>query len=473
MLEKCGLAGVYQNNNQPASEILYNLLLGLYHRGREGAGISVYGPPTGVLRFLGFRKTAHTYKNLGRVRDVFDGGRRVENLVGHVGIGQTRYGTIGLENPKEYLHPIKSPSGKFYLAHNGTIAPHELEGLLKEFPNGSKFDTQLLTMLLERSLKTTNGDWLKALEISARKLDGSYTCAILEKDRLIAFREPRGLKPLNIGELEYGFAIASETSALDTINAKNIEPVKPGEVIIIDKGEVKRHSFAEPNPTPCAFEFLYFSDVGSKFDGTPVYDVRTKVARILAGKDNFKPDIVIPVPDSGRAGADGYGKGSGAPYSEGIRINREVGRIFIMPKEERDSARRQKYLPIEASVKGKIVVVVDDSVVRGDTTEAIDRILHEAGASEVHVRSTFPEIRYPCLHGGVAFASQEELAINKFGGREGLRKHIKADSLVYPTVEDLKEAGIKVGCFACITGKYPLNHQPDFSTAKSLGYVMG
>ncbi|MBU5537050.1 MAG: amidophosphoribosyltransferase [Candidatus Aenigmatarchaeota archaeon] len=458
--EKCGVAGVYLSvASIPASKVLYNLLLALYHRGHEGAGISACGPPV------------RTYKRVGRVRDIFDEGRTLERLTGHVAIGHTRYGTTGLNKPNDYLHPIRSPRGKFYLAHNGTIAPYEYQELLKKFPN-CRFDTQVLTALLESSLIKTGGDWTKALELSSQELDGSYTCVALEKERLVAFREPRGFKPLNVGELPEGYAIASETIALQSINAKNIRPVRPGEVLIIDKNGMKSEQFAEPNPTPCAFEYVYFSDVASEFDGMACYDVRTNIGRILARKYPVEADVVMAIPDSGRAGADGYAKESGIPYTEGIRINREVGRIFILPSSQRDDAMRRKYLPIEKAVKGKRIILVDDSIVRGQTTRVLVNILRDAGAKEVHVRSTFPAIRYPCLHGGVAFASHEELAINKFGGVEGLRKYINADSLVYPTKEDLLEAGVN-GCFACVDGVYPLKHVPEFSTVKALGYVAG
>lgn len=461
--EKCGVAGVYLSDESvPASGILDNLLLALYHRGHEGAGMSSYS------HSRGFR----THKGLGKVRDIFSDDK-LGALTGHAAIGHTRYGTVGIENPTEYLHPIRAPHGRFRLAHNGTIPPYEYQNLSREFPNGHRFDTQLVAMLLERSLRETNGDWVNALGVSSEKLDGSYTCVALEKDRLVAFREPRGFKPLNVGELPEGYAVASETVALKSINAKNISPIKPGEVIIIDQNGMRREQFAEPNPTPCSFEYIYFSDVGSVFDGISCYDVRTNVGRILAKRHPVKADIVIAVPDSGRAGADGYAKESGIPYSEGIRINREVGRIFILPPEQRDDAMERKYLPIESAIKGKRIVLVDDSIVRGHTTRVMVSILRDAGAREVHVRSTFPEIRHPCLHGGVAFASEGELAINIHGGLDGLREYIKADSLAYATIDDLKEAGIKVGCFACIDGNYPLNHIPDFTTAKALGYVAG
>ena len=265
--EKCGVAGVYLfDGSIQASNVLYNLLLALYHRGHEGAGMSSSSHSRGV----------HTYKRTGKVRDIFND-KRLATLSGHVAIGHTRYGTVGLENQAEYLHPIRAPNGRFRLAHNGTIAPYEYKNLMKEFPDGQRFDTQLLAMLLEKSLGKTNGNWNDALSSASEKLDGSYTCVVLEKDRLVAFREPRGFKPLNVGELPEGCVVASETVALKSINAKNITPVEPGEVITIDQNGLRRDQFAEPNSTPCSFEYLYFSDVGSEFDGVACYDVRTKV----------------------------------------------------------------------------------------------------------------------------------------------------------------------------------------------------
>lgn len=291
--EKCAVVGVYLDKLQNAPSIIYNLLLPLYHRGHDGAGIAIDVDPTIV------------YKGKGLVRDVFKAGGVTDLMRASIGTGHTRYGTVGSDTDAR-LHPISSPRGRFYIAHNGTISPYEYSQLRNQFPDENGFDTQVLSALLEDSLEKTNGDWVDALSLSSERLDGSYTCTVMQKGRLVAFREPRGFKPLSIGEINDGYAIASETVALKTVGATNIQPVKPGEIVIIDKNGLRREQYAEAKPTPCSFEFLYFSDVSSVIDGVSCYDVRTKVGSILARKHPVNADAVMAVPESGRAGAIGY-----------------------------------------------------------------------------------------------------------------------------------------------------------------------
>jgi len=461
--ENCGDAGAFFYDGYTASKVVYNLILQLYHRGHEGAGIASHDGH-------GIR----LHKRVGRARDIFSDALLTEELPGNVAIGHTRYGTVGLDRPELFLHPLRAPDGSFYIAHNGTIAPYELEELLREFPDGSAFDTRVLAALLQRNLFETNGDWVETLSRSSERLDGSYTCTLLTSDgKLIAFREPRGFKPLNYGELPEGYVVASETSALKAVGARNVKPVRSGEMIIIDESGLRKEQFAESKPTPCSFEPVYFSRYSSVFDGLSCSDVRIGLGRRLAEQYPVDVNFVGPVPDSGRAAAVGFSHESGIPLHEVLEINREVGRVFILPPWMRDAAMKQKYLPIESVVEGKSLVLTDDSIVRGETTRSVIGILRDAGAKEVHVRITFPPISFPCLHGGVAFASRSELAINKFGGKEGVRKYINADSLEYTTVDDLELVGIRNACHACVDGKYPLNHVPDFDTALRLGLVSG
>jgi len=462
--ERCGVNGVYLYDGEPsAAEISYDLDLQLFHRGHEGAGIASYDR---------INQKHSLHKSLGKVRDVFKDGEVARQLKGHVAIGHTRYGTSGLDKPELYLHPIQSPHGKLFISHNGTIAPFEYRQLLEEFPDGNRFDTDILATLIENNLfKTEN--WVNGLELSAEKLDGSYTCTVLTDDgKLVAFREPRGFKPLSYGRVQNGYVVASEDSALKSIGASDINPVRPGEVIVIDESGLTKNFFAEPNPTPCAFERFYFSRISSTFDGVPCSDIRVWSGKKLAQKYPVDADFVAPVPDSGRGASMGYSMESKIPLAELLEINREVGRIFILPNEQRDDAMRRKYLPIESFVKGRSMVITDDSIVRAETQRAIISILRAVGAKEVHVRITFPPIRFPCLHGGVAFASREELAINRYGGIEGVRRYINADSLGYISVEDIAELGLN-DCLACVTGDYPLKHKPDLSTSLALNYVRG
>lgn len=462
--EKCGVAGVYFSHpNGSASEVLYALLLQLYHRGHEGAGMVSFSHLNGIGR---------PYKNRGRIRDIFKEGEIPRTIGGDVAIGHTRYGTVGQDNPESYLHPISSPNKQFYVAHNGTVTPCEFKNLSTELQAKSTFDTEAIAALFERELADTK-DWVKTLESASRYLDGSYTCTILTQEgKLIGIRGPRGLKPLNYGEISQGYAIASETCALESIRAKNITPVQPGELIIIDGDGLRKERFAEAHLSRCSFELIYFSDVTSKFDGTSCWDIRVAAGRRLARKNLVGADYVVPIPDGGRPIAVGFSFESGIPFTEAIRINREVGRVFILPDEQKEEALRRKYLPIRSSIEDKRLVVVDDSIVKADTTGTIVRILREAGVKEVHVRIGYYPIKYPCIGGGVAFADRNKLAMNRFGDIEGIREYIGADSLEFLSPEDLEEIGVKDACFSCGTGNYPFKEtQRQLALAESLGYV--
>jgi len=469
--EKCGVAGVYLSKQKgSASKILYKLLLQLYHRGHEGAGIVCYDRRYGIKsRINGIE---NPYKDIGRVRDVFKEGRIAEKLMGDIAIGHTRYGTVGLHKPELYLQPIRSPNGEFYIAHNGTITPCELQNLSKKFKYKDAFDTQILAALIETELNEKK-DWRETLESVSKYLDGSYTCTILTKDgKLIGIREPRGLKPLNYGEIDGGYAIASETSALEAIGAKNISPVQPGELVVVEDGELKKERFAEQVLSRCSFEYIYFSSVASKFDGISCWTVRLAAGKMLAKKYPVDADYVAPVPDAGRPSAIGFSQESGIPYTEALTVNREVGRVFILPEERREEALKQKYLPIRDVISGKRVVVLDDSIVRGDTVRSVVKILRNAGAKEVHVRITYYPIIYPCIGGGIAFARRDKLAMNKFNGVEGIRKYINADSLAFLSQEELEEIGLKNCCFSCGNGNYPFKEpERQLAVAECLGYV--
>ncbi len=462
--EKCGVSGVYlTEQNGSASALDYDILLQLYHRGHEGAGIVSYDHSKGI---------GVPYKDVGRIRDIFKNRKIPERLGGDIAIGHTRYGTVGLDKQDLYLHPIRSPNGQFYLAHNGTITPCELNKLATDFHADDIFDSQILAALFEKELTDTKR-WETALESASRFLDGSYTCTILTQDgKLIGVRGPRGLKPLNYGRLTCGYAIASETSALKTIGAENITSVQPGEVVLIDENGLEKKKFAEAPISQCSFEHIYFSNVQSEFGGVNCFNVRVAAGRRLAQKFPIDADFVAPIPESGRPGALGFSWESGIPTTEAIVINREVGRAFILPEAEREAAIRCKYLPIEGAIRGKKIVLIDDSIVRADTTGIIVRRLREAGAKEVHVRILYYPISHPCIGGGVAFAHRNKLAINKFGSVEGIRDYINATSLGFLSPGDLEDIGIKNACFACGTGDYQFKEpERQLDLAESLGYV--
>ncbi len=454
--EKCGVAGVhFFDETHSASAEIYKILLSQFTRGQEGAGIVVFDPLHGDLR---------AYKAAGRVRDVFSH-VDFERFNGRVGIGHNRYGTVDMRStdvPLDYIvQPFSSRSGGFFLSHNGTLPPHSLMGLRKYSEHFSS-DTEALALAIEREF-ARSGSYIESLRrLEDEVLDGSYSCTLLTKEgELIAFRDPRGLKPLVIGELDNGYAIASETSPLEfQLHSKNIEPVEPGQLITIDKeGNLKRERFADQTRhAHCAFEWVYFSNPASSFEGINTERVRMRLGRILARKYPVNADSVGPVPDSGRSCALGYHLESGLSMDEYLQSNREVGRVFITPGErERNKARELKYSVLKEGVVGKRIVLCDDSIVRCTTIEYLVKLLKKYGTKEVHVRVSFPPIAAPCIHGGIAFSTRGELAYHKYRDVEGIKKAIGADSLGYTNVDDLREAiGLEDICTACVTGDYPL-----------------
>lgn len=470
--EKCGVAGVFLfDPNESAAYEIYKILLSQFTRGQEGAGIVVYDHLNNTMRLR---------KDSGRVRDIFSK-LDFSIFTGNVGIGHNRYGTVDARSKgipiNRIVQPLTTETESFYLSHNGTLSPHSLKELRKYSGNFSS-DTEALALAIERELDRTH-NLVDAMMRLDEVLDGSYSCTLLtRRGELVAFRDPKGFKPLVIGEIDGGYAIASETSPLEfQLHAKNIRPVEPGEIITInDQGEMKRDRFAEPvKHAHCAFEWVYFSNPASYFEGINTEKVRVKLGKILARKNPVKADSVGPVPDSGRSCALGYHLESGLPMIEYLQANRELGRVFITPDEKaRRRARELKYSVLKEEVAGMRIVLCDDSIVRCTTSEYLVSLLKRYGAKEVHLRISFPPIIEPCLHGGIAFSTRRELAYHKYKEVKGIKEAIGADSLAYTSANDLREAiGLDDICTACVTGTYPLKHQisADDKEIKELGYV--
>lgn len=468
--ESCGVFGVLAHDEeQQVSEITYHGLMALQHRGQEAAGLSVVN---------GTRKI-HTFKDQGLVFQVLTP-EVLKKYGGNVSIGHVRYGTAGSASVKNAQpYQFDSTYCSFSLVFNGNICnyDHLKEGLIKKgriFTTDS--DTEVLANLLAIHYNETKY-WVESLRRMSQQLDGSYSIILMvEEGELYAFRDPTGFKPLVIGELEGNCKydlIASESCAFDCIGGKLIRDVLPGEIVHFKAHQPFKSEAIVPGTriAHCFFEYVYFARPDSIIDGVPVEDVRKRLGINLAKDHPVKSDnaIIVPVPDSGRSGSIGFAEASGVPYEEGLMKNRYVWRTFIMPgKEKRMNMVREKLNPIKSVISNKEVVLIDDSIVRGTTTQRIVKLLKDAGAAKVHLRITCPPVIEPCYM-GIDFPTKSEL----IAGREDILHHnnyvdcickeLCADSLGYQTIESLVKAiGIPKEqlCLACINGDYPLKTDP-------------
>jgi amidophosphoribosyltransferase len=441
--EECGVFGVY--NCPKASELTYYGLHALQHRGQEGAGIVVSD---------GEKLTS--VKNEGNVRYVFPESV-LKKLIGTHAIGHVRYSTTGgggILNVQPFL--FRHGEGDFGLCHNGNIVNSQvlrknLERTGSIFQSSS--DSEILAHLLYQDSRITKID---AIKESLIYLEGAFAFLILTKDRLYAMRDRYGLRPLSIGTLDDGYAIASETCALDAIGATFLRDILPGEIITIDKDGL--HSDFYSNDTQskiCAMEYIYFSRPDSDINGLNVHRSRKEAGRILAKESPVDADIVIGVPDSSLSAAYGYAEASGIPYEMGLIKNRYVGRTFIEPSPAlREKGVKMKLSPLRSIIQGKRVVLIDDSIVRGTTSMKIVEMLRQSGAKEIHMRIASPAIIAPCFY-GVDTSTYEEL-ISAFHDTEAVRQLIKADSLSFLSMEGLTQAlGKREFCHACFTKDYP------------------
>jgi amidophosphoribosyltransferase len=450
--DACGVFGVWAPGEEVA-KLAYFGLYALQHRGQESAGIATSDG-----------RSILVYKDMGLVSQVFDESA-LSTLRGHLAVGHCRYSTTGgstWENAQPTLGA--TAGGTVALGHNGNltnaVSLRDLvrerygERALRELGNDTT-DTALITALLagnpDRSLEAT------AIEVLG-ELRGAFCLVFMDEQTLYAARDPQGIRPLVLGRLERGWVVASETAALDIVGASVIREVEPGELIAIDAEGLRSTRFAAADPKGCVFEYVYLARPDTTIAGRVVHEARVEMGRQLAREHWVDADLVIPTPESGTPAAIGFAQQSGIPYGQGLVKNSYVGRTFIQPSQTiRQLGIRLKLNPLREVIKGKRLIVVDDSIVRGNTQRALVRMLREAGAAEVHVRISSPPVTWPCFY-GIDFATRAELIATGLSVEE-VRASIGADSLGY-----LSETGMVAAterpadklCTACFTGIYPV-----------------
>ncbi|MCX4469001.1 Amidophosphoribosyltransferase precursor [Micromonospora sp. MW-13] len=446
--DACGVFGVWAPGEEVAN-LTYFGLYALQHRGQEAAGMAV-SDGSGVV----------VYKDLGLVAQVFDE-PTLASLRGHLAIGHARYSTTGGSTWENAQPTIRSTSSgiTIALAHNGNLVnTAELQREVAErglVADGSTNDTSLVTMLL--ASRPDLSVEAAALEVLPQ-LRGAFSFVFMDESTLYAARDPHGVRPLVLGRLERGWVVASETAALDIVGASVVREVEPGELIAIDEDGLRSSRFAAPEPKGCLFEYVYIARPDATIAGRNVHAARVQIGRQLAKEHPVEADLVIPVPESGTPAAIGYAEESGITYGAGLMKNPYVGRTFIQPSQTlRQLGIRLKLNPLRENVRGKRLVVVDDSIVRGNTQRAIVRMLREAGALEVHVRISSPPVNWPCFY-GIDFATRAELLANGLDN-EGIRRSIGADTLGYVSLSGLIAATEQPKtrlCRACFDGEYPI-----------------
>jgi len=438
----------------PGEEVAKLAYFGLYalqHRGQESAGIAVSDGARIVV-----------YKDMGLVAQVFDESV-LSTLRGHIAVGHCRYSTSG-SSVWENAQPTfrSTPTASLALGHNGNLintlelAAIAAAGSGTGLPgNGATSDTDVLTALFaDPRMGSVEESALAALPL----VRGAYSLVFMDERTLYAARDPQGFRPLVLGQLDRGWVVASETAALDIVGAAFVREVEPGELIVIDEAGVRSRSFARPHRRGCLFEYVYLARPDTAIAGRSVHATRVQVGRMLAAEHPVEADLVIPVPESGTPAAIGYAQASGIPYGQGLVKNSYVGRTFIQPSQTiRQRGIRLKLNPLREVIAGQRVVVVDDSIVRGNTQRAIVAMLRESGAAEVHVRISSPPVAWPCFY-GIDFATRAELAAGSLSVEE-IRESIGADSLGFISLEGLTEATTLPAaqlCRACFDGQYPI-----------------
>lgn len=460
--DQCGVFGVWAPGEE-VSKLTYFGLYALQHRGQESAGIATSNG-----------KKLTVYKDMGLVSQVFSESA-LESLRGHVAIGHTRYSTTGSSSWRNAQPTLgRTASGTVALGHNGNLTntAELLEMLRSQYPDqseneitgGNTTDTAVLTALLagnpDNSLEGT------AMELLP-KVRGAFSLVFMDEQTLYAARDPQAVRPLVLGRLNSGWVVASESAALDIVGASFVREVEPGELIVIDENGLRSMIFAKPKRAGCVFEYVYLARPDTAINGKNVYDARVDMGKALAREFPVEADLVIPTPDSGTPAAIGFSQESGIPFGHGLVKNAYVGRTFIEPSQTiRQLGIRLKLNPLKEVIKGKRIIVVDDSIVRGNTQRALVQMLREAGAKEIHVRISSPPITWPCFY-GVDFATRAELIATGLAP-DDVRASIGADSLGYLSKEGMiaaseqKESEL---CTACFTGEYPI----ELPTADRLG----
>ncbi len=449
--DHCGILAVAAK--QPVAPMIYFALRALQHRGQESAGISVHSPEGGV----------RTMRGMGLVHEVFSE-KALHELPGEAGIGHVRYSTTG-QSRIDNSQPVMASCtlGDVALGHNGDIVnATPLRAVLERSGQGmvTQTDTEVLVRLFATEL-TAHQNLERALRRVASRVNGAYCLAVLVEGTVIAMRDPLGIKPLVLGELENGggFVAASETVALDTLGATFVREVGRGEAVVLTPDSVTSISVGSANhPAHCMFEWVYFARPDSIIEGREVYATRLEIGRRLAQEAPVEADVVVPIPDSGRTHALGYAQVSGVPLSEGLIKNRYVGRTFIMPDQQmRDLHVRIKLNAIPSIIREKRIVLIDDSVIRGTTMRRIVAHVRKAGAREVHVRIGCPPVIAPCYLGIDMKSRLQFIANGRTNGE--IAEVVGADTLHYLSIEGLVESiGMAKDalCLGCITAEYPV-----------------
>ncbi len=452
--DKCGIVGIHSSDDSKnVAPFVYYCLYALQHRGQESAGIASFNSTEGLKYYCG----------MGLITDVFRD-YEIHNLEGSMAVGHVRYSTTGqskLENSQPFV--IDFGDGFIAMAHNGDIV--NSDELRKEliddgFYFRSDSDSEVICYMLKKEHYDNKKDVLEAIEAVCKKLVGSYALTILIDGELYGVRDPMGIKPLAIAKKDDDFILASETVAFDVINAEYVRDVVPGEIVYFKNDEINSimlESAGQCKLSHCMFEYVYFARPDSTIDGINVYQTRIHIGEQLRKLYPIDADVVIPVPDSSIPAAIGYSRASGIPYGEGLIKNRYVGRTFIMPtQEERELAVRLKLNPIKSALKGKKIILIDDSIVRGTTSKKLLDLVKEAEPAEIHFLVGCPPVISPCYY-GVAMATKKELIAANYSVEE-IRQQLQVDSLGYITLEALVEA---IGmpkedlCLGCVNEEYP------------------
>ena len=465
--DACGVFGVWAPGEDVA-KLTYYGLYAIQHRGQESAGIATSNG-----------KRISVYKDMGLVSQVFDEAT-LSSMPGDHAIGHARYSTTGASHWANAQPTLgTTPHGTLCLAHNGNLTNSAdlYDRLLAknggkppafgELAQGNTTDTALVTALLAEhdfaSLEEAVLDLLPTLR-------GAFCLTFMDETTLYAARDPQGVRPLVLGRLERGWVVASETAALDIVGASFVREIEPGELIIIDEDGLRSQRFAPAQPAGCVFEFVYLARPDTTISGRSVYESRVEMGRQLAREHPVEADLVMPTPESGVPAAIGYAEQSGIPFGNGLVKNAYVGRTFIQPSQTiRQLGIRLKLNPLKSVVAGKRLIVIDDSIVRGNTQRALVRMLREAGAKEVHVRISSPPVKWPCFY-GIDFASRAELIANGLSVNE-ISASLGADSLGFISQDGMMaatEQPTRNMCTACFTGNYPIELPAEERRGKSL-----
>ena len=448
--DACGVFGVFAPSEDVA-QLTYYGLFALQHRGQESAGIAVS---------TGERITV--FKDMGLVSQVFDEAT-LTSLRGRLGIGHTTGASVW-HNAQPTFRATRN--GGLALAHNGNLTnTHELESWLRELdpdqrvPEKKTMDSTNDTSLVTALMSSFGTEPIEQVAMTVLpRLRGAFCLTFINETTLFAARDPQGVRPLVLGRLATGWVVASETAALDIVGASFVREVEPGEFIAIDEAGLRSRRFAEATPKGCLFEYVYLARPDTTIAGRSVHATRVEIGRILAREHPVEADLVIPTPDSGTPSAVGYAEASGIPFGLGLVKNAYVGRTFIQPSQTiRQLGIRLKLNPLKEVIAGKRLVVVDDSIVRGNTQRALVRMLREAGAKQVHVRISSPPVEWPCFY-GIDFATRAELIAPGLRVDEICRS-LGADSLGYISLDALTEATHRPAadlCRACFDGCYPI-----------------